>query len=91
MTQYNTILSYNENIYYRRQILNMSFEDKINDIYEKKLQDLHNISVEQLNRYQRNELIDNALRKFFGPACCFVHRYKYNDFFKIGTLQISQQ
>ena len=60
----------------------LSFEDKINDIYEKKLQDLHNISVEQLNRYQRNELIDNALRKFFGPACCFVHRYKYNDFFK---------
>ena len=82
VTQYNTILSYNENIYYRRQILNMSFEDKINDIYEKKLQDLHSISVEQLNRYQRNELIDNALRKFFGPACCFVHRYKYNDFFK---------
>lgn len=82
VTQYNTILSYNENIFYRRQILNMSFEDKINDIYEKKLQDLHTISVEQLNRYQRNELIDNALRKFFGPACCFVHRYKYNDFFK---------
>ena len=22
------------------------------------------------------------MRKFFGPACCFVHRYKYNDFFK---------
>jgi hypothetical protein len=82
VTLYNTILSYNENIYYRRQILNMSFEDKINDIYEKKLQDLHSISVDKLNRYQRNEIVDNALRKFFGPACCFVHRYKYNDFFK---------
>ena len=35
VTQYNNILSYNENIYYRIQILNMSFEDKINDIYEK--------------------------------------------------------
>ena len=82
VTLYNTILSYNENIYYRRQILNMSFEDKINDIYEKKLQDLHSVGVDKLNRYQRNETVDNVLRKFFGPACCFVHRYKYNDFFK---------
>lgn len=82
VTLYNTILSYNENIYYRRQILNMSFEDKINDIYETKLQDLHSISVDKLNRYQRNETVDNVLRKFFGPACCFVHRYNYNDFFK---------
>ena len=81
-TLFNTILSYNENIYYRRQILNMSFEDKINDIYERKIQELESISVDKLNRYQRTEIIDTCLRNVFGPACCFVHRYKYNIFFK---------
>ena len=50
----------------------MSFEDKINDIYEKKLQDLHTISVEQLNRYQRNELIDNDYENFILLAVLFI-------------------
>ena len=81
-TLFNTILTYNENIYYRRQILNMNFEDKINDIYENKIEELATITIDKLNRFQRFECIDNCLRTIFGPACCFVHRYKYNDFFK---------
>ena len=81
-TLYNTILSYNENIYYRRQILNMNFEDKINDLYETKIEELATITIDKLNRFQRVECIDNCLRYLFGPACCFVHRYRYNEFFK---------
>ena len=81
-TLFNTILTYNENIYYRRQILNMNFEDKINDQYENKIEELNNISIDKLNRFQRFECIDNCLRNIFGPACCFVHRYRYNEFFK---------
>ena len=87
-TLFNTILSYNENIYYRRQILNMSFENKINDIYEQKIEELDTVSIEKLNRYQRSEILDTFLRNAFGPACCFVHRYKYNDFFKEYDLAI---
>ena len=82
ITQYNTILSFNEIIYYRRQILNMSFENEINDIYESKIHKLKTININQLNRYQRNELIDNILRKIFGPSCCFVRRFNYKQFFK---------
>ena len=81
-TLFNTILSYNENIYYRRQILNMNFEDKINDLYEIKIEELSKITIDKLNRFQRTECIDNCLRKIFGPSCCFVHRYRYNEFFK---------
>ena len=81
-TVFNTILTYNENIYYRRQILNMNFEDKINDIYENKIEELATITIDKLNRFQRVECIDNCLRTIFGPACCFVHRYRYNEFFK---------
>jgi hypothetical protein len=81
-TLFNTILTYNENIYYRRQILNMNFEDKINDLYENKIEELNNISINKLNRFKRFECLDNCIRNIFGPACCFVHRYRYNDFFK---------
>ena len=81
-TLFNTILTYNENIYYRRQILNMNFEDKINDLYENKIEELNNITIDKLNRFKRFECLDNCLRNIFGPACCFVHRYRYNDFFK---------
>ena len=81
-THFNTILTYNENIYYRRQILNMNFEDKINDLYESKIESVNTLTIDNLNRYQRIECIDNCLRNLFGPACCFVHRYSYNEFFK---------
>ena len=60
----------------------MNFEDKINDLYENKIEELNNITIDKLNRFKRFECLDNCLRNIFGPACCFVHRYRYNEFFK---------